>query len=81
MRMFAKSIFKMGQPVPENEKTDPSGYLQGRTAITNAVHDTTNNLKTKFVPEKKDGPLQTQIQKIEVGRMYLPEREEIARRL
>ena len=36
----------------------PSSYLPGRTAATNAVRDIRNNLRTKFVAEKKDGLLQ-----------------------
>ena len=57
-RMFAKSIFEMGQSIFANESIDPSGYLPGRTAVTNAVHDISNNLRTKFVAEKKYGRLQ-----------------------
>ena len=48
----------MGQSVPANESIDPSGYLPGRTAVTNAFRDISNNLRTKFVAEKKDGLLQ-----------------------
>ena len=48
MRMFAKSIFEMDQSFPVNENIDPSGYFPRRTADTNAVHDISNNLRTKF---------------------------------
>ena len=58
MRMFAKSIFEMGQSVPANESIYPSGYLPGRTAVTYAVRDISNNSRRKFVAEKKNGRLQ-----------------------
>ena len=57
MWIFANYIFEMGQSVSENEKIDPFGYLPGRTSVTNVVRDTNNNLRTKFVAEKKDGRL------------------------
>ena len=58
IRMFVKSIFEMGQSVPENENIDPSGYLPGPIAVRNAVRVTNNNLRTKFVAEEKGGRLQ-----------------------
>ena len=58
MRIFAQSIFEMGQSVPANESIDPSGYLPGRTAVTIAVGDISKNLRIKFVTEKKYGLLQ-----------------------
>ena len=49
MQNFPKSIFKLSQSVPANEKNDTSDYLPGRTAVTNAIRDISNNLRTKFV--------------------------------
>ena len=58
IRVFAKSIFEMGHSVPGNESLYSSGYLPGRIAVTNAVRDLRNKLRTKFVAERKDGLLQ-----------------------
>ena len=39
MRYLVRTIFEMGQSVPENKTFDSKSYLPGRTAVTKAVKD------------------------------------------
>ena len=57
MRPFAKTIFEMGQTVPENEKIDPSSYLPGRIAVANAVKEISDSLRKKFMDDVQRGLL------------------------
>ena len=58
MKDFAQSIFEMGQSVPENEKIDPKSYLPGRTAVTSAVKELSEQLRSNFTSEVQNGLLE-----------------------
>ena len=57
LRHFAKSIFELGQTVSENEKIDPKSYLLGRTDVTSAVKDLSNNLRQKYFSDVQNSYL------------------------
>ena len=57
MRIFAKSIFEMGQTIPANEEIDAKSYLPRKVAVTKAIQEISDTLRQKFASRTKNGML------------------------
>ena len=58
MKQFVQIIFEIGQTVTENEKMDPKSYLRGRTAVTSAIKELSEQLRSNFTYEVQNRLLQ-----------------------